>query len=258
MTDELLEDEANSPTEPRPRDVPFWVYVLFTVIVVGGAWMAIQYLNGAEVKLIRGASANIMMHPLGLTFQFYANEDPNGAYPPCAPYEDLWVFDVEAMYPEYLSDLSLLVSPALPNGEALQAELEAMKRSGTFDWERVARIAAESYVYLGWAVADPAEIPELMALRGPAGTFDSDLVSADGKIHRLADDAGRHFVEDGDFYVYAIKASSNIPVLYESNAIAQRFEPFGANVMYLDGHVEFHRDSPEVFDFSGIESAMRR
>jgi prepilin-type processing-associated H-X9-DG protein len=173
----------------------------------------------------------------------YAMEDPDKLYPPVAPYDDLWIFETKAMYPEYLSDLSILVSPDDPDSDELVAELKAMQETGEFDWERVARIAAKNFVYAGWAVTSLDQIPELAERRRGvrAEVYNSNLVNDDGDLlfHRMNDEVERFFVTDQNDPGASAKAQSEIFLMFETLRAGMDKREKGGNVLFSDGHVEY-------------------
>jgi len=115
---------------------------------------------------------------MALAFESYAEESPDGLYPPLAPYDDLWVFDVRAMYPDFMA-MEFLVAEDDADSDALLKELWAMEASGEFDWERVHRIAAKRFMYLPWVATDERELSQMVAARQGISSeeLNADLVN---------------------------------------------------------------------------------
>src|SRR5690606_37613051 len=116
---------------------------------------------------------------LALVLKMYAN-DHGGEYPPITPYKGVWMFDLAAVYPEYLTDLNVVVSPKLPNAEAVLDEMVQLAAQDPIDWERITRLAAQSYTYAGWVVDDAADIA---ALRTQVATLDPNDCFSDLQVN---------------------------------------------------------------------------
>ncbi|MCL4692247.1 MAG: DUF1559 domain-containing protein, partial [Candidatus Hydrogenedentes bacterium] len=62
----------------------------------------------------RRASCQNNLKQMGLVFKMFANESKGEVYPPLSPHRDNWMVDATALYPEYLTDLEILVCPSSP------------------------------------------------------------------------------------------------------------------------------------------------
>ena len=51
---------------------------------------------------------------MGIVFKMYANESRGERYPPLSRKPNDWMFDVHTIYPEYLTDLAVLICPSSP------------------------------------------------------------------------------------------------------------------------------------------------
>jgi len=185
---------------------------------------------------------------ISLSLRMYANASKGEKYPPMAPYEDVWMFDVARLYPEHLSDLTVLVAPRLPDCRELLEEMKELETSTPIDWERVTRIAARGYTYLGWAVQEPKEIPRLAQERYRIAKvdYDLDIDHDEGSFYRLREGIERFFITDINNPAASANAQSEIMVLFEppDEAVWQAGRP-GSNVLFMDGHVEWvEPDSP--------------
>lgn len=60
------------------------------------------------------ASCQNNLKQLGIVMKMYANESKHGNFPPLSPRRDNWMMDMNAIYPEYLTDLAVLQCPASP------------------------------------------------------------------------------------------------------------------------------------------------
>ena len=181
-----------------------------------------------------------------------------------------------SVYPEYLTDVRVLVCPSDPNGlSSLEAGAfnEAGLPGGPVD---PCRIEALSYLYLGWALKEewllkPAAgwglsglsraesfLPEVVdALASPfeaaaptadeqVRRFDSDLPVGAQTIYRLREGVERFFISDVNDPEADNSAQTDIPVMLDRFGVAGgrlviNHVPGGCNVLYMDGHVEFVR-----------------
>ena len=179
---------------------------------------------------------------MGLVFKMYANEQDDGAFPELSMQPGtLAIREDEAyrsVYPEYLTDLTVLQCPIPQYGGGLC-------RPAPPPPPAPATIADDrSYLYLGYQIADQATLEKFAVAyraRIAAGQpFDEDLLieGTDGSsavISRLreedtsADDPARR-TEYKQF-------QSRMPVLIER--YPNQHIPDGGNVLYMDGHVEF-------------------
>ncbi len=183
--------------------------------------------------------------------------------------------DWPAFYPEYCPDVSINICPSNPTG---QSRVDAGRWNldtdgdGTGDPDAgidVCAITSDSYFYIPWAI-DPGDIQdngELSSLGSfivAAGTvivrrvnegpevYDEDLeidlnpgdeIPAQ-EFFRLREGIERFFVTDINSPGASASAQSEVTTLFD--AISRDVEDFnhvpgGANVLYLDGHVDFVR-----------------
>jgi prepilin-type processing-associated H-X9-DG protein len=181
---------------------------------------------------------------MGLVFKMYAHEQ-DGQYPPLTPYKDVWMVDLERLYPDFITDLTVLVRQDLPDSHELMQELEQLAPESPVNWERITRIAARSYTYINWVVLNDSEAEELKLgyMRLGNEDLDTDFRSGNRTFHHLRDGIERVMITDINNPAASATAQSEIPVMFET----VRREPHphsrrkihGYNVLYLDGHVEF-------------------
>jgi type II secretory pathway pseudopilin PulG len=81
------------------------------LIAVLGA-ILLPALTPAREGARRASCANNLKQ-MGLAFKMYANEW-NGCWPPISSVRNNWMADMRAVYPEYLTDLSVLICPSSP------------------------------------------------------------------------------------------------------------------------------------------------
>ena len=248
--------DAEEPIEAiTPSRSWHWVLTsVFTILIFGGLYYSDSFQHQiATYKVSHGSN----MKNLGLVFKMYANESDGGTYPPLTPYEDLWMFDVESIYPAYCSSLTILVSPRLPNYVSLIEEMEQLEQSPNKDWRRITEIAAEGYVYIGWNFKNEEELAMLIQERQMLAKADDEIETVSGeKLHRLREGIERFLITDINNPAGSANAQATVPIFFESlNAIQSRKSNEGSNVLYMDGHIELHAPNSHLLT---IPSTLER
>lgn len=212
-------------------------------------------------------------------FSMYADENPTGKFPPiksrdCMGMPDLWnaIFDAEKVFPEYLDDLDTLMCPSSlakttaleewDQGPAVSPKWqEHMGYTGNGILEPC-EVLTLPYTYLGWAFTDDmlrteAQLADLgtniMAL-DVKWTMNPDVVDDDWEVavpgsgnaggdvvYRLRAGVERFLITDVN-RATASQVTARVPVMWDTTMrMAEHFNhvPGGANVLFLDGHVEF-------------------
>ncbi len=242
--------------QPTRRLASVWIVAISAVAI----WLlAVVYLKegGWSYDHRRGSALANNLKQIGLAFKMYAGESRGELYPPRAPYDDVWMFDLRAVYPEYLSDPKVLVDPGLPDYEEKVEGILAALDADPPDWERATRIAAESITYTGFALKETEDVFVLAqaAKRQSVGSL-NDSIQADGRtVHRLRDGIERFFITDINNPGGSTGAQSEIPVLFQGSMTKGR--PGAAHVLYLDGHVERFDDAwPAIVE--SVLTTLRR
>ncbi len=218
------------------------VFGLFTAvvslcIVVFAAAILLPALARSREAARRSSAANNMKQ-IGLAFKMYSNER-GGFLPPLAPYDDISVFDLRTIYPEFLSDPAVLVNPELPHATDLIEQLAVALNKTPRDWDTAHHIVAQSYVYTGYAIKDDADLTEFQEAR--VRLEDKDLQVAGRTLYRLREGVERFYITDINNPAASASAQSEIPVVIENPATRD----IGINVCYMDGHVEFIKHDKE-------------
>lgn len=167
---------------------------------------------------------------LMLAAKMFANEEPEGYWPPLSETPGRLMMAPEAVYPEYISDLGAFIDPENPAAPPL----------GDYDTgetDPAVYIDDHSYIYLGHAIRNEAEglaFVEGYRARAEAGEDLTEDYMVDGvEVLRLREGVDLDLVEDGEE-----------PSLAMMSEIVVMFQRPGPDTMtegvvgYMDGHVE--------------------
>ncbi len=220
------------------------VPVILVVVAIIGILAAIVLpaFTKARESARRAACTNNLKQ-MGLVMVMYANEN-KGRYPTIDNVKGNFIFEGDQVYPEYLTDVAILGCPSDPNYSVGAARPDS--------------ITSKSYVYLGWAVTSEAQgLAVLDAYsRASQRELDTDLSVAEGEgsgggslILRLSEDIERRIIDATPYDSILPRSERPVPVYNAADysAIPIMWEwpsshvPAVANVLYLDGHVEFIR-----------------
>jgi prepilin-type processing-associated H-X9-DG protein len=181
----------------------------------------------------RRASCANNLKQMGLVFKMYANESKGSKFPVIDDERGNLAPEGDEIFPEYLTDLNVLRCPSDPDSEPIRSP------------QTPDGITDESYFYLGWVVTTEEEGLALLDAYESLDLTqrDEDIKMAAGTgsvggdvIFRLREGIERFFITDINNPAGSAVMQSSIPIMWDRPG---HHVPGGANVLYMDGHVEF-------------------
>jgi hypothetical protein len=170
--------------------------VLYDDGLIGREYSDFRLRPSKTEEELRKAVAHELRH-LALAMKIYCNYSKGGLFPPLAPYNGVWAPDISMLAPS-VQDPECLVNSALPNARALKQEVREEFASSSPDWERLARIFSEGFIYTGYAIRDQHELDLWRnAWRNGGRAQRLENIEVDGAtVHRLREGIFRFLITD--------------------------------------------------------------
>ena len=210
------------------------------IIACFAVFLAFPYVKETH----RDSACKVYLKQLGLVLSLYAYENEE-KFPPIDDTKNNFIFEGNMVYPEYLTDASILICTRSPDYQEKISRLEG----------NPACITDDSYIYLGWFVTSDAEVEDFFNAydRLTPEDYGKDILDPEKGSVLFPALKGELVLRWREQDVKAAEEKlktmlgsevdlSEIPIMWERPYTdIKRFnhEPPGGHVLYLDGHVEF-------------------
>ena len=218
----------------KPTPAREWGIAFVFVLILG--LLCVPVLARAAEGGARASCANNLKQ-MGLVFKMYSGEARSGELPPLSPWAYNWVPDVMRLIPDYLNPQGIVYLSCPGRG------LLDPKETRPFC------VDSTSYVYTRYPLISNIQAAAFRA------AYDADP----GAVH-----SGRplnvKLPPEAQLPSSAVIAQSEIPLLWDRVPFdGERWShrsPQGANVLFMDGHVEFQRIEDALFPITPLSGEL--
>jgi len=189
------------------------IFVIFVVL----AGVLLPSLSRSR-EASRRASCQNNLKQMGLVCKMFANESAGERWPPLSRIPNNWIFDMNHVYPEYLTDLQILICPDSPFAPHVE-------------WTAPECVTSLFYNYTGWLLQNDEQAFALFETyyTMPDAVIDGSTLKVSTPVWAGFDQSGRD-------------AEGSMAVVWDRVPLTDRefshAEP-GVNVLIMDGHVEW-------------------
>lgn len=156
------------------------------------------------------------------------------------PQENTWSLNL-SLYNGTPTTFANLVNPKLSNAEDKIHNIIHLAQDKDRNLTTITRLAAESYIFLGWVVRSEEEVAalsETVTADWEGVDRDADLETGMGTLYRLAPGVERRFATDSEDGEELARIRAGIPVLFERVNRDAGHPADEMHVLYLDGHID--------------------
>lgn len=202
------------------------------LLIVVSALVFLPSLSRARESARRSSCQNNLKQ-LGLVLKMFAHESKGEHFPPLSPVYGNWMMDVNAVWPEYATDLNIFICPSSPLGEDRTFTLRATAEhpGATKGALHPDCVSSLFYVYAGYCIWSDEQAKAL---------FEAYLADPSHLIAQENLDVAVPVWANSDRIRQP--GAAGIPVIWDRVFPDPRFmghQPPGGNVLHKDGHVEF-------------------
>ncbi len=204
----------------------------FTLTRCGDETIRISWGTPSGVNISPTSS---MRFPLG----YYLESEIAAEVPRLSSLPDVWMHDLE---PESMGSAvpASFVNPLNDDAFDQMLEMIRLRNGGNINAERMTRIAARNYIYLGFVVTSDKNVLLLKAALADRASvpLDRNITTSGGVLYRIAPGVEKYLAKDPNDMDELREVRHAIPVMFELLNRNAGHPCNAMHVLYLDGHVE--------------------